>query len=120
MGLVPVAVARWSGQPSNWLLALCAIVHGIVSLAVSFAFVYTSASGLPLASVSNGTAAGMFVPRRRTYCDADTAGMRYDIFRNVEPSTADVTGVHCVAPLLLNVLMTAALRFFAAAGTTER
>src|SRR5262245_38139381 len=86
---------------------------------VSCALVYTSASGLPLASVSNGTDAGMFVPRSRTYCEADTAGMRYVIFRKVVPSTPEVTGVH-VDESPLKVLITPALVFFAASGTIER
>ena len=79
----------------------------------------TSGSGLPLASVSNGTAGGRLVPRRRTYCDAETAGMRKVIFRKVVPSTRGDRRP-AVAPLPLNVLMTAAVVFLAAAGTAER
>src|SRR4051794_38078712 len=87
---------------------------------VSLAFVYTSASGLPLASVSNGTAAGMFEPRKRTYWEAATAGMRHVIVRNVLPSTLEVTVFHAVAPLALKVLSTAAVVFFAASGTESK
>src|SRR5689334_22769730 len=79
-----------------------------------------SASGLPLASVSNGTAGGMFVPRSRTYCDAATAGMRKVIVRNVEPSMGEIVLTQGEAPLPLNVLRIAALRFFAASGTPDR
>src|SRR6187402_3186500 len=84
------------------------------------ALVYTSASGLPLASVSNGTAAGMFVPRKRTYWEAATAGMRNVMVRNVEPSTGEVTAFQAEAPLLPNVLAIAAETFLAASGTTDR
>ena len=76
-----------------------------------------SDSGLPFASVSNGTAGGMFVPRRRTYCDAEAPEITNVIVRNFVPSTNEVTAVQGVAPLLLNVLRTAVLVFFAAAGT---
>ncbi len=99
-------------------------MHGIVRRVVSFAFVYTSASGLPSASVSHGTPAGMLVPRRRTYCDFVTAGMRYVILRNVEFS-GPATCCHVITAALLlvfslKVLMTAAVRFFAASGTEPR
>src|SRR5579859_1813419 len=114
-----VAVARWSGQPSNWV-APCGVVQGMRSLFVSFAFVNTSGSGLPLASVSKGTAGGMLVPRSRTYCDAATAEMRNVITRNVEPSTGEVTVDQAEAPLPLNVRRSAAVVFFAAVGTPER
>ncbi len=73
-----------------------------------------------MASVSNGTAGGMLVPRNRTYCDADTAGMRKVMTRNVLPSTNDVTALQGVAPLPLKVRRTAALTFLAASGTTDR
>src|SRR6478736_3304895 len=96
------------------------MVHGIRNIAGSVALVKISGNGLPLASVSKGTAAGMLVPRRRTYCEAATAGMRNVITRKVLPSMCDVTVVHGVAPLPLNVLMTAELVFFAASGTPER
>src|SRR3954470_8479939 len=97
MGLVaPLAVARWSGQPSNWLSAVWAVVQGMRSIVVSLALVKTSASGLPLGSVSKGTAGGMLVPRARTYCEATTAGMRYVMVRNWLPSTNEVTGVQGV------------------------
>src|SRR3954470_8671108 len=86
----------------------------------SLAFVYTSASGLPLASVSNGTAAGMFVPRKRTYCEAATAGVRNDIVKNAAPSTNDATLFQGLAPLPLNVFRIALETFLAASGTTDR
>src|SRR5262245_29352240 len=79
-----------------------------------------SAKGLPLASVSNGTNGGMFVPRRRTYRDAETAGMRIDIRRNVVPSMVDVTAFHAVAPLPLKVRRSDVDTFLAAAGTTDK
>src|SRR5262245_46600518 len=79
-----------------------------------------SASGLPLGSVSHGTAGGMLVPRRRTYWDAVAPGIRNVITRNVVPSTKDVTGVQGVAPLPLNVFKTAVEVFFAAGGTEAR
>src|SRR5262245_21063147 len=79
-----------------------------------------SASGFPLGSVSNGTAGGRLVPRRRTYCDAVTAGMRNVMVRNVEPSNCETTGFHGDAPLPLNVRTIAALTFLAASGTTDR
>ena len=75
---------------------------------------------MPLASVSKGTAGGRLVPRRRTYCEAVTAGMRKVIVRNVVPSTCEVTAVQAAAPLPLNVRMIAVLVFLAAAGTTDR
>src|SRR5260221_8430323 len=90
------------------------------SRVVSFALVNTSGSGLPLASVSNGTAAGMLLPRSRTYCEAGIAGMRNVIVRNVEPSVGEVTLVQAEAPLPLNVLSSAVVTFLAASGTTDR
>src|SRR6187402_1521653 len=84
------------------------------------ALVYTSASGLPFASVSNGTAAGRFVPRKRKYCEAASAGMRNVIVRNVEPSSGELTAFQAVAPLPLNALTMAAVTFLAASGTTDR
>src|SRR4051812_6697498 len=84
------------------------------------ALVKMSGSGLPLGSVSNGTAGGMLVPRSRTYCDAAIAGIRNVMVRNVEPSNGEVTWVHGEAPLPLNVRRIAALVFLAASGTTER
>src|SRR5262245_15622918 len=96
------------------------MVHGMRRFAGSVALVNRSGSGLPLGSVSNGTAGGMLVPRRRTYCDAVTAGMRNVIVRNVEPSNGEITVLHGEAPLPLNVRRIAALVFLAASGTTER
>src|SRR6267143_2125359 len=72
------------GQPSNSVEP--AALHGIFRLApagwpsvppltvglTAVAFVNRSGSGLPFASVSKGTLAGMLVPRRRMYCDAFT------------------------------------------------
>ena len=53
----------------------------------------------------------MLVPRKRTYCEAATAGMRKVMrFHSVCPGTV-------VQVLALKVLITAALRFLAAAGT---
>src|SRR5262245_49033965 len=89
------------------------------SFVVLLAFVNRSASGLPAASVSNGTEGGRFVPRRRTYCEAVTAWMRNDILRYVVPSEP-VTAVQGEVPAALNLRMTSALVFFAAAGTTSR
>src|SRR5882724_10357957 len=86
----------------------------MVKRVVSLAFVKTSGSGLPLPSVSDGTAAGKFEPRRRTYCEAATAGMVNDIVRNVLPSTNEVTGVQ---PPLLKVFSSAVEVFLAADGT---
>src|SRR5262245_35960639 len=79
-----------------------------------------SASGLPLPSVSNGTAGGILVPRRRTYCDAAAPGIRNVITRKVLPSTNDVTDVQGEAPPPLNVLRIAVEVFFAAGGTDAR
>src|SRR3954470_16665852 len=98
---------------------LSIVVSSVVGLFPG-ALVKISGSGLPLGSVSNGTAGGMLVPRRRTYCEAVTAGMRNVMVRNVEPSNLEVTGVQGEAPLPLNVRRIAALRFLAASGTTER
>src|SRR5262245_18417727 len=77
-------------------------------------FVHRSASGLPSASVSNGTLGGRLVPRKRMYCDAVTFGILKLITLTPE-SRLRVAHVS-----LLNVLMTAALVFFAAAGTVAR
>src|SRR5262249_43668851 len=77
-------------------------------------FVNKSGSGLPSASVSNGTLGGRLVPRRRRYCDAFTPSIRKVITLNSGPrlSVAQVAS--------LNVLMTAAVAFFAPAGTVAR
>src|SRR5262245_58716970 len=96
------------------------MAHGMRSIVASVALVKISGNGLPLGSVSNGTAGGMLVPRRRTYCEAETAGMRNVIARNVEPSNCEITGFHGDPPLPLNVRTIAALGFLAASGTTER
>src|SRR5262245_4201557 len=96
------------------------MVHGMRRFAGSVALVNRSGNGLPLGSVSNGTAGGMLVPRRRTYCDAETAEIRNVMVRNVEPSNCEITVFHGEAPLPLNVLRIAALTFLAASGTTER
>src|SRR3954471_5384445 len=90
------------------------------SIVGSVALVKMSGSGLPLGSVSNGTAGGMLVPRSRTYCEAVIAGMRNVIVRNVEPSNGEVTALQCDAPLPLNVRTIAALGFLAASGTADR
>src|SRR5262245_48927045 len=73
-----------------------------------------SGNGLPFASVSNGTLGGRLVPRNRMYCDAPTSWMRNVIALN---SGASFTASHVV---LLNVLITSAVSFFAAAGTDDR
>src|SRR5678815_1402829 len=96
------------------------MAHGMRRFVGSVALVNRSGSGLPLGSVSNGTAGGMFVPRRRTYCEAEAAGMRKVIVRNVEPSNCEITVFHGEAPLPVNVRRIAALTFLAASGTTER
>ena len=77
--------------------------------------VQASASGLPAASVSKGTAAGRLVPRRRTYCDAVTAGMRKVMRLNSRSPFGPAAQV-----LLLKVRSTLAVVFFAAAGTRLR
>src|SRR5262245_45056487 len=87
---------------------------------VSVVLVKTSGSGLPLASVSNGTAAGMLVPRRRTYCEAETAGIRNAILKNVVLSSSDVIAIHGELPLPLKVRRIEVDTFLAASGTTER
>src|ERR1041384_881751 len=90
------------------------------SIVGSVALVKISGNGLPLGSVSNGTAGGMLVPRSRTYCEAATAGMRSVIVKNVEPSNCEITAFQGEAPLPLNVRRIAALTFLAASGTIER
>src|SRR5262245_65534751 len=96
------------------------MVHGIRSIVGSVALVKMSGSGLPLASVSKGTAGGMLVPRRRMYCDAVTAGMRSVIVRNVVPSMGETAVCHGEDPLPLNVRRIAVLTFLAASGTTDK
>src|SRR6478609_2380610 len=85
----------------------------------SLAFVYTSASGLPFAAVSKGTAGGMLVPRRRKYCEAVSAVVWNVMLKNALLSVA-VSDFQALAPAPLNVLITAALVFLAASGTAER
>src|SRR5258705_136404 len=116
------------GQPSNSVEATA--LHGIFRLApagwpsplfgfetVGFtaaAFVARSARGLPFASVSKGTFAGMLVPRRRMYCDPLT----FSILNVITLNSLSCLSVAQVWSL--NVLMTAAVVFFAPAGTLAK
>src|SRR5882672_4931038 len=78
---------------------------------IDAALVYRSCKGLPSASVSNGTAAGMFEPRRRRYCDWFTLRRRNTIALNcLSPGT----DFQLPWP---NVRKTCALVFFAPSGT---
>src|SRR5690349_22872970 len=75
------------------------------------AFVYRSASGLPSASVSYGTDAGRFVPRRRRYCDLSRSCSRKTTVLNWPLRRSEY---HDCSE---NVRITFALSFLAAAGT---
>src|SRR5882672_3906919 len=114
----------WEGQPS--ISVAPTALHGIrrklpagnslappVVARIAARLVHRSVGGLPLASVSKGTLAGMLLPRRRMYCDAFTFSMRKLITLNSLSCGSD-SQVRS-----LNVLMTAAEVFFAASGTAD-
>src|SRR5262245_27891286 len=81
------------------------------------AFVQTSSSGLPSASVSHGVLGGKFVPRNRRYCDAVTSlPLMRNVMRLNSPAAPDAAFQVC----RLYVRRMPADVFFAPAGTEAR